>query len=301
MLLSVSRRTDIPAFYSKWFINRLKKGYVLTRNPMNYAQVSRIPLSPEVIDCIVFWTKNPINMIDKLSIIDEMGYKYYFQFTFNPYDTKIERNLNKSKILKSFIQLSKTIGKEKIIWRYDPIILNDILTIDYHISMFEIMCNHLCKYTDVCTISFVDIYSKLSKAIKDNLIREITQSEMLELAGAFSKISKKYNIELRTCSEKIDLSSYDIYPSACIDRNIIEKICGYKIDIKKDKNQRENCGCLQSVDIGVYNTCRNGCVYCYANYSDVFVKRNCSKHSPNSDILIGSVGVNEKITLRKIK
>lgn len=301
MILSVSRRTDIPAFYSKWFINRLKKGYVLTRNPMNHAQISSISLSPDVIDCIVFWTKNPTNMFRKLSILDEMGYKYYFQFTLNPYDTRIERNLNKSKIIKSFIKLSEKIGKEKVVWRYDPIILNDTLTIDYHTGMFEILCNQLGKHTDICTISFVDLYSKLNRAINDKLIREITQIEMLEIADAFSKISKKYNIKLRVCSEKIDLSSYGIYPASCIDKEIVERICGYKIDIKKDRNQRENCGCLQSVDIGVYNTCRNGCVYCYANFSDASIEKNCLNHDSNSDILIGTVSLSERVKQRKIK
>lgn len=124
MILSASRRTDIPCYYSEWFINRLKAGYVFTRNPMNHAQISRINLSPDIVDCIVFWTKDPANMLDRLHILDEIGYKYYFQFTLTPYGKEIECSLReKSQIIETFIKLSETIGKDKVLWRYDPIIL----------------------------------------------------------------------------------------------------------------------------------------------------------------------------------
>ena len=263
---------------------------------MNHAQVSRIPLSIDVVDCIVFWTKDPINMLNKISTLDEMGYRYYFQFTLTPYGVDIEHNLrDKSEIIKTFTQLSKKIGKERIIWRYDPIVLNHTLTIGYHIEIFEIMCKQLCEYTDICTISFVDIYSKFDKAIKDKLIKEITQSEMIQLAAGFSEIGNKYKIELRTCAEIIDLLDHGIRPASCIDKRTIERICGYAIDVKADTNQRKNCGCLKSIDIGAYNTCRNGCVYCYANYSDASIKKNSSKHSPYSDILIGAVGADQNV------
>ena len=302
MILSASRRTDIPAYYSEWFMNRLKEGYALTRNPMNYAQVSKIPMSPDVIDCIVFWTKDPANMIDKLPLLDEMGYKYYFQFTLTPYGKDIERGVrDKTDIIKTFIQLSKAIGKNRVLWRYDPIILNDTLTVEYHSEMFEILCSQLCDYTKICIISFVDMYSKLDKAVKSNLIREITKSEMMQFAAIFSEIGRKYGIELRACSEKMDLSGYGIHPASCIDKNTIEKVCGYTIDAKTDINQRPTCGCIQSIDIGAYNTCKNGCSYCYANYSDATIEINCLKHNHCSDILIGKVGADEKIMERKMK
>ena len=302
MILSASRRTDIPAYYSEWFMNRLQSGYVLTHNPMNHAQISRITLSSDVVDCTVFWTKDPANMLGKLPFLDKMGYKYYFQFTLTPYGKDIERSLrDKSLIIETFMHLSKIIGKDRVLWRYDPIILNDKLTINYHHEMFEALCRQLCNYTNVCTISFVDMYSKLDKAVKGNMIREITESEMIQLATIFSEIGCKYGLELRACSEKVDLSSYGIYPASCIDKSTIEKACGYTIDVKSDANQRTGCGCIQSIDIGVYNTCKNGCVYCYANYSNTSVEKNCAKHNPYSDILIGTVGLNEKIIEREVK
>ena len=297
MILSASRRTDIPAFYSEWFMNRLKAGYVLTRNPMNYSQVSKINLSCDMIDCIVFWTKDPQNMLKHLPDIDTMGYKYYFQFTLTPYDSILEKNLrSKDKIIDTFIQLSETIGKNKLIWRYDPIILNKDIGIDFHINNFEHMCEKLHKYTNVIHISFVDLYAKL----RTPLIRKITEDEMIRIAGNFSKIAAKYNLSIKSCCENVVLMKpYGIESASCVDREKIEEICGYNIKMRYDKNQREGCNCVQSVDIGAYNTCRNACVYCYANYSEVSTADNCRRHNPFGELLIGEISERDKITERK--
>lgn len=300
MILSVSRRTDIPSYYSEWFLTRLQEGYVLTRNPLNHAQISRIKLSPDNIDCIVFWTKDPANLLDKLSLIDSLGYQYYFQFTLTPYDHEMERNLrDKKNIIAIFQQLSKLIGRDKVLWRYDPIIINTKLSMDYHFVEFEKLCQALCGYTDVCTISFVDSYQKLSKSVKDTIITPISEEQMKQVAAQFVKIAKEYHIKLKACCETIDLSSEEVEPASCIDPRIVEKVCGHPVEGKKDKNQRQGCGCIQSIDIGVYNTCRNGCVYCYANHSDTSIQRNVQKHDPTSDILIGRVGQEEIIRDRK--
>ncbi len=297
MILSASRRTDIPAYYSEWFINRLKAGYVLTRNPMNHAQVSRILLSPERINCIVFWTKDPVNMLEKLSMLDRMGYRYYFQFTLTPYGREIERNLReKQDIIDTFKRLSEMIGKDRVLWRYDPVIINRSLTLSYHEEMFSQLCRQLQGYTDICTISFVDIYYKISKAAVSDFITEITEEQMQQIAASFAATAGNYTIEVRACSETVDLSAFGIMPASCIDRETIERICGYPIKEKKDKSQRSGCGCLQSVDIGVYNTCRNGCIYCYANHSDSSIQNNVIKHNPSSEIMIGEVLEYEKIT-----
>jgi hypothetical protein len=302
MILSASRRTDLPAFYSEWFLNRLRAGFAYTRNPMNRSQVSRIPLSPEVTDCIVFWTKDPAPLMDSLSVIDSMGYHYYFQFTLTPYGKEIEQNLrDKQDIIQTFITLSKTIGKEKVLWRYDPVILNDSLTIAYHQDMFERLCRQLKGFTEICTISFVDLYTKLNQTVKRKLIREITEDEIYKTAGVFSEIGREHGIEIRACSEKIDLTRFGIKAASCIDKQTIEKICGYTIASKPDSNQRPGCGCIQSIDIGVYNTCKNGCIYCYANHSSASIEDNFAKHNPNSEILIGSVGAEEKIITRDAK
>lgn len=295
MILSASRRTDIPAFFSEWFINRLREGYVLTRNPFNPNQVSRIELSPDLIDCIVFWTKDPEPMMEKLPILDTLGYRYYFQFTLTPYGRDIERNMrDKKDIVSTFRKLSELIGKERIFWRYDPIILNDVITEQYHEEQFERLNKELTNNTSSCTISFVDMYAKLSKAVKSNMIREISKAEMFRLAKAFSKIGERYGIELRACCEETDFSSFGIKSAACIDENLIDQICDHPLHFIKDKNQRVGCGCVKSVDIGAYNTCKNGCIYCYANHSVAFIQKNCTKHNINSDILIGRVDKEEE-------
>ncbi len=164
MILSVSRRTDIPAFYAEWFMNRLKAGFVYVRNPFNIYQVSEVPLTPDNVDAIVFWTKNSKPLHQYLSEIDNMGYKYYFQFTITPYGKEIEENIEKKeKIVETFKNLSEKTGKEKVILRYDPVILNDKYTIDFHIKSFERLCSILSSYTEKVVISFLDDYKKISK------------------------------------------------------------------------------------------------------------------------------------------
>jgi hypothetical protein len=279
-------------------MNRINAGYVLTRNPMNHAQISKIPLSPDIVDCIVFWTKDPRNIMNKLVSLDRMGFKYYFQFTLTPYDKTIERGLrDKSNILDTFISLSKSIGKSRVLWRYDPIIINDTLGIKYHKEQFTRMCEKLCSYTESVTISFVDMYPK----IKCNVIRPIGDDTIAELSTFIGEQAQSYGLTAKACCEKHDLTRYGITKASCIDKDIIEHICGTKLSIKPDKNQRDGCGCYESIDIGAYNTCRNGCVYCYANYSDVSVINNCRRHNPLGELLIGEVSEGEEVSDRKVK
>ena len=294
MILSASRRTDLPGYYSEWFINRLKEGYALYRNPMNHAQVCRVNLSVENVDGIVFWTKDPGPMMDKLEQMDLMGYSYYFQFTLTPYGKEIEQNVrDKREVLATFRQLSDRIGKERVLWRYDPIILNDTYSRDYDRKQFASLCRELSGYTDICTISFVDVYHKLSKRVKEQVVREISSEEMHHLAAELVQLAKLYHIELRACCETTDLSADGIKPAACIDKEIMERICGHSITVKKDRSQRTGCGCVQSVDIGAYNTCRNGCIYCYANHSEASIIKNCERHDMGSPMLIGNLDLGD--------
>lgn len=298
MILSASRRTDIPCYYSEWFMNRIRAGYVLTRNPINHAQISRLPLSPDIVDCIVFWTKDAVNMLPHLDELDSFGYNYYFQFTLTPYGKDIEQNLrSKADIEDTFIELSKRIGKECVVWRYDPIILNDDLDIEYHKTEFFRMCKKLSTFTDVVTVSYVDMYSKL----KTSLIRPITSGEIAELSGYIGLIAKKCGLRIVVCCENDDLMKFGIEQSSCIDKDRVEKVCGCTLYIKTDKNQRQGCGCVESIDIGAYNTCMNGCVYCYANGSFVTTNRRFKSHEPESELLIGAVNDGEKIIYRKVK
>lgn len=300
MILSVSRRTDIPAFYSKWFYNRIEAGFVDVRNPMNIHQVSRIKITPDVVDCIVFWTKNPQPILSRLNKLTD--YKYYFQITINPYDNLIEKEVpKKSSIIDSFNYLSDKIGPDRVIWRYDPILLSDKITISYHIKYFEELAKRLNKRTTQCIISFIDLYKKTIINTKDYNIFAPSEDEIKELASYLSTIAQKYNIKITSCSEKIDLATQGIKHGCCIDPHLIEKICGYKINIKKDKNQRKECRCAESIDIGAYNTCCHNCVYCYANFNKEKVKLQNLKHIETSSLLIGELTSSDVIKERNVK
>ena len=216
MILSVSRRTDIPAFYSDWFFNRIKAGYVDVRNPMNIHRISRIDLNPEVVDCIVFWTKNPKAMIPRLKELSD--YKYYFQFTVNPYDRHIEEEVPlKRNIFDTFHELSDMIGINRVIWRYDPILMTKKIDVDYHIKYFEEIAKRLSGYSTKCIISFVDLYKKVSTNISGLGIREPNEQEIVRMVEAMLPIARSFGFTIQTCAEKIDLLESGIEHGACID------------------------------------------------------------------------------------
>ena len=299
MIISVSRRTDIPCFYSEWFFNRIKEKLVYVRNPMNIHQISKISLEPDLVDCIVFWSKNPKPMMEKLHLIND--YFYYFQFTLNPYEQDIEINLPlKKEIIETFKKLSDKIGPEKIIWRYDPILLNDKYTITYHIDNFDKFAGILKGYTEKVIFSFVDFYKRITENIKLINGIEITIEEKNIIAEKFSKIAKENNLLIDTCAENIDLSKYGISHARCIDDRLIAKIAGHNFIAEKDKNQRPECGCIKSIDIGEYNSCSNGCIYCYANYSGTLVEKNIKKHIRLAPLLVGDINSDDIISERKM-
>ncbi|MDR1247938.1 MAG: DUF1848 domain-containing protein [Treponema sp.] len=264
MILSASRRTDIPAFFGARFVKCLEEKKVFARNPINPKIVTEITLDPDLIDCMVFWTKDPRNFLQRLPEIDALGHRYYFQFTLTPYDSSIERNLDKTNIVEAFIALSEYLGREKVIWRYDPIFINDRFTLSYHLEHFEALCRRLGSHTEKCVVSFIDSYPFLKERFRRHNIREPSGEEIAALAEGLAALGKKYNLPLFACCEAADLESYGIGRSKCIDGDLIERLFNRKVKPKKDPSQRANCGCCVSRDIGVYNTCLHDCVYCYA-------------------------------------
>lgn len=301
MIISASRRTDIPSYYSDWFFNRVKEGYVYVRNPMNPRQISHVSLSPDVVDGIVFWTKNPEPMLNRLDLLRD--YAYYFQFTLNPYGKDVERNIpsKNDMIIPAFQRLSSEIGKERVVWRYDPILLSEKYTMDYHRKYFALMADRLAEYTEKCTVSFIDIYQKIQKNTSRLSIVKPSENQMIDLMGTFSQIAKDHGIYIDTCAEEIDLSGLGIGHASCIDKNRLQRIGNYRLNLVRDKNQRPACGCVASIDIGAYNTCQNGCIYCYANQSDARVNRCHNSHDPKSPLLFGNVSTEDKINLRSVE
>ncbi len=244
MIISASRRTDIPSFYSEWMLNRLKEKYVLVRNPMNIHQVSKIDLSPNVVDAIVFWTKNPTPMLAQLDELKD--YTYYFQFTLSAYGPDVERNLpSKNKIIiPTFQKLSQEIGKEKIVWRYDPIFFNEQYSIQYHCKYFEVLASKLAGYTEKCTVSFMDLYRNTERNVKPLNIVKDTYEMQEELLQRFVEIARKYELYIDTCAEIGDFHKLRVEHAHCIDKERIERIGGFKLDVDKDTNQRAECGCV---------------------------------------------------------
>ena len=301
MILSVSRRTDIPDYYSDWFYNRIKEGFLYVRNPINPHQVSRIDLSPGVVDCIVFWTKNPSNMIERLEELKEVA--YYFQFTLTGYGKDMEPGLldKRKELIPVFRKLSEKIGAKRVIWRYDPILLNNKYTLEYHIKAFGEIAENLAGYTEKVVISFLDLYAKIRPGMAKLHVRDISEKEMLMLAGHMAAIAGNCGMKVESCAEAFDLKGAGIEHGSCIDKKLIEEIIGCKLAGGKDKNQREGCGCLESVETGLYNTCRNGCRYCYANFSGNAVRINAEAYDPASPLLCGVIGPGDKVTERKVK
>ena len=300
MIISASRRTDIPTYYSEWFMNRIREGYALARNPMNAHQVSHINLSPEVVDGIVFWTKNPAPMLDKLPQLKD--YMYYFQFTLNAYEQDVEAGvpLKHKYIVPTFQRLSEMIGPERVVWRYDPILLSDKYTFDYHVKYFELLAKKLASYTQKCTISFLDMYVKTERNVAGLNIQPWTLELQDAMAKSLAEIAHSYGLELETCAEGIELEKYGIKHAHCIDGELFAKLLGCPLKVGKDKNQRKECGCVDSVDIGAYNTCRNGCRYCYANFNAKMVQNNQQRHNPLSPLLLGELQPDDKVTERKM-
>ncbi len=240
-------------------------------------------------------------MLDKLSRLD--GIPYYFQFTLNAYGNDIEMNLPSKNdvIIPAFQSLSRQIGPERVIWRYDPIILTPKYTLEYHIHYFEELARRLSGYTGKCVISFVDLYRHIQSVSRDMQFLPLGTAEMLALAVRFSEIAQKYRMTLETCAEAGDLSQFGIRHGHCIDGDLFERITGVPLALAKDKNQRAECGCMASIDIGMYDTCLNGCKYCYANHSIATLRKNLQAHDPASPLLCGNIAPEDTAWERKME
>ena len=267
---------------------------------MNIHQVSQISLSPEVVDGIVFWTKNPAPMLNELDRLKD--YTYYFQFTLNAYGKDVEPNVPSKNdfLIPTFKRLSTKIGKERVVWRYDPIFFNSKYTLEYHCKYFEQLCGILHGYADKCTVSFLDSYKKTERNISSLNIYNATDEQKINLMVSFSKIAQKYKINIDTCAEEINLEKFGVNHAHCIDKERFEKIGSFQLSIEKDKSQRPACGCIASIDIGAYNTCKNGCLYCYANFNSKIVMHNSQQHNPSSPLIFGELEQIDNVKIRKV-
>lgn len=298
MIINTGCRTDIPAFYSKWLINRIKEGYVLVRNPYYPSQVTKYSLNPDVVDCLAFCTKNPEPMLKYLDELDK--FRQYWFVTITPYGKDIEPVVpDKEKVIQSLKKLSEHTGADSIGWRYDPIFIGMGFDVKKHIESFERIAKKLKGYTHDCTISFLDLYEKVKRNAPN--IRPPSKEEQVELALGFSEIGKQNEMTVHSCCEKTYLAEYGIDCTGCMSKEIVEKGIRTKLNSPKTKNLREDCNCLMGNDIGVYNSCGHLCKYCYANDNPFLVKENMKKHIPTSPFLIGKEEIGDKIKEAKQK
>ncbi len=295
MILMVSGRTDIVAFYTKWFMNRIQEGFFDVRNPFNYHHVSRIYYDD--VEAIMFCTKNPLPIIKYLPQINK---PIVFHVTLTPYKKDIEPNvIDKKEIVNGIKEISKIIGIDNLYLRYDPILINDIYTIDYHIKAFEKMCCLLKGYVNKIIVSFVDDYKNVRNNYNILKYKELTEDDYKIIGLSFSKIANENNMTVQTCAENRNLFEYGFIVDDCLSKQLATKLTGRTNHKKWNARKGTNCNCVEVADIGDYNSCSHMCKYCYANYDEKKVKDNMLRHNPNSSLLLGELEENDNIIIRK--
>ena len=293
MILQTGMRTDIPAFYSRWFLKRLREGFVLVRNPYDSQSVTRYRLDPAVVELIGFCSKNPAPMLPHLAALRDYG-QYWF-VTITPYGRDIEPHVpDKEQVMEDFKRLSDAVGPNAMGWRYDPILVNEQYPVERHLADFERMAKTLSGYTESCVISFLDLYEKVKRNFPE--AREVRREERIALGKAFAEIGRSYGMTIRACAEGTELAPYGVNCDGCMTVEIYEKALGTHLMVPRRKNQRGGqCACLLGTDIGAYDSCGHLCRYCYANSDADLVRRNLRCHDPDSPFLLGGPLPGDKI------
>ncbi len=284
MIINTGQRTDIPAFYAPWLVNRLRAGFVLVRNPYDPASVTRYSLSPEVVDVIGFCTKNPAPMLGHMDLLRPYGQFWYVTIT--PYGREIEPNVpDKRDVLDSFRRLSDIVGPRRVGWRYDPIFLSETYTPEFHLRAFGQMAKALHGCTDTCVISFIDLYEKTKRNFPQ--VRAVPAAQKLALGRALVEIAGSHGMTVRPCAEGDALAAFGADCSGCMTPAMYERACGAPLRFPRYAPAREGCACYLGCDIGAYNSCGHLCRYCYANADPRAALRNLRSHDPDSPLLIG--------------
>ena len=286
MILQTGMRTDIPAFYAQWFLNRLRAGFVDVRNPYNPHAVTRYRITPDVVDLIGFCTKNPAPMLPHLNALSRFG-QYWF-ITITPYGRDIEPNVPPAaRVIEDFRRLSDVVGPDSMGWRYDPILIDSSYTAERHIDAFDRMAKALSGATHTAVISFIDLYSKVRRNFPE--AREVSAELRLKLGGAMAEIAKANGMTLRPCGEGSELAAFGADCSGCMTAAVFERALGRRLNVPAQarRGARKDCACLLSADIGAYNSCPHLCRYCYANADAAKVRANFRMHDPESSMLIG--------------
>lgn len=293
MILNTGSRTDIPAFYSEWFYNRIREGFVMARNPFYPTQVTSFRIDPDVVDMIVFCTKNPGPMLPRL---EELSRFWQFWFvTITPYGQEIEPAVpDKIKVCEYFRQIASVVGKRCMGWRYDPIFIDGKYTVEYHLKSFKRIASLLEGYTEQVVISFIDLYEKTKRNFPE--LREVSKTDRLILGENLARIASEHGMQVYTCLEGTDLAPFGVNTGGCMTREVLEHAIGEELVVPSGISPaRKGCRCLLGSDIGAYNTCRHFCKYCYANYDKDSVLRNSKLHDPSSPLLVGHLLAGDQV------
>ncbi len=288
-IISVSRRTDIPAFYGDWFMQRLKEGFAGVVNPFG-GEKYIVSLRPQDVVCFVFWSKNFNPFIDNLKVIAESGYKFYFNYTVTALPGLFENNVEKEAAIRALKQLSRIYSPAHINWRFDPIILSGTYDRDYYIRAFEQLASEFAGYVERCYFSFVTLYDKVKRNFqelertKELGIIDCSEDCKVELANDLAAIAARYEISMFSCCGDYLVNSH-IQKAHCIDGGIIKSLFFPEGLRYTDKPTRKECGCTASTDIGTYDTCPHGCVYCYANMNKQQARKSFNNHDKESAFL----------------
>lgn len=285
MILNVSGRTDVIAFYSEWFMKRYEEGFIDVRNPFYPKMISRI--SFDNVDAILFCTKNPIPILKDIKKIKK---PILFHVTLTAYKNDIEPNVPpKREVIKAVQELSRLIGKDNLVIRYDPVFISDKYSLDYHVKAFDKLCRLLEGYVSKILISFIDDYKNVRKNEKILNFRKFTENDYKVIGESFSKSAREHGLVVHTCFEDRDLTEYGFVKDECLSVELAYKLTG-KIFKEKWKARKERkCNCVAMVDVGEYNSCKHYCKYCYANFDEKLVKDKFRLHDPNSSLLIGKL------------
>ncbi|MBN1944651.1 MAG: DUF1848 domain-containing protein [Bradymonadales bacterium] len=295
MIISASRRTDIPAFYSPWLLNRIRAGFCLVPNPFNTRQIRRVSLLPEEVDALVFWSKNPKPMMPILTELEERGFFYLFLFTLNDYPIELEPAVPPlEQRIETFRLLADRLGAARVIWRYDPILITPVTGYDFHATAFERLVQSLQGATGRVMVSIVDLYRKTVRRmaeLKDDRFvidhQAEASPEMRQVLGHMAQVAQAVGIEVLTCAEETDYSAVGVRHGACIDADLLASL-GVHLTATKDPGQRAACRCAISRDIGMNDSCLHGCVYCYATRHSPDFLHKTLRHDPDSPFLLGS-------------
>ncbi len=294
MIINTGGRTDTVQYFSPWLLKRFEEGFVFVRNPLFPHKVTRYELDPAVVDCVEFCSKNYAPILPRLHEITSR-FNTHFQYTITAYGPDVEPGVpDIDTSCDTLLALERQVGAQRICWRYDPVLLTNAYTVERHLQTFEHLCARLSGHVDRCIFSFVDLYEKLERNMPELIVMGAAQKDAL--ARGLGEIANRHGMLIQTCATRTDYSAYGILSGSCVTLEMLGRANGVAFRTLAHKGMRRNCRCFEMRDIGAYDTCPNGCRYCYANRSPELARSNHAVHDPDSPLLLGGLASGDEIS-----